>query len=230
LAIAVALAAGILLELVFPGDFSALFRRGAPAWPALIAFIGATIAVLVARITPRPRLKLNRITTVGATIAFMIPIVVHGLSRWTPVVARDPYPLTTGLIQTLDRRVPHGSVVFSDINTSYRIAAYAPVYIVAAPPAHVADTKANAPRRRMRDVLAFYRTGKLAIPRRYHAQWIVIDRSRFHLRPRLPIAYADRKFTVFKLGGAPNALRPRPRSCRSRFRGSCRPATKTVRP
>jgi hypothetical protein len=201
-AIAVGLAGGILLELSFPGDFSALFRRGAPGWPVLIGFTGATIAVLIARVSPRPRLKLNRITAVVATIAFMIPIVVHGLLRWTPVLARDPYALTTGLIQTLDQRVPHGSVVFSDINTSYRIAAYAPVYIVAAPPAHVADTKANAPRRRERDVLAFYRTGKLAIPRRYQAQWIVIDRSRFHLRPRLPIVYADRKFTIFKLGAA----------------------------
>jgi hypothetical protein len=201
-AIALALAGGILLQRAFPGDFSAVFHADTPAWPVWIAFIGATSLILLLRVAPRLRLKLSGVIAIGATIAFLIPLIVHGFSHWTPVSSSDPYGLSPGLISALDRRIPHGTVVFSDVNTSYRISAYAPVYIVAAPPAHVADTKANEPKRRLRDVLAFYRSGNLAIPRRDHAQWIVIDRSRPHPRVRLPIVYADRRFVLFRLPGS----------------------------
>ena len=46
--------------------------------------------------------------------------------------------------------MPKGSTVYSDLETSYRIAATAPVYIAAAPPGHVADTKENDPYARRR--------------------------------------------------------------------------------
>jgi hypothetical protein len=198
-AIALGLVGGIVLQRTFPGDFSAVFHADTPAWPVWIAFIGATSLILLVRVAPRVRLKLNGVIASGATIAFLIPIIVHGFSHWTPVSSSDPYHLSPGLISALDRRVPHGAVVFSDINTSYRISAYTPVYVVAAPPAHVADTRANAPQRRLRDVLAFYRSGNVAIPRRDQAQWIVIDRSRTHPRVRLPIVYADRRFVLFRI-------------------------------
>jgi hypothetical protein len=200
-AIVIALGAGIFLQLTFPGDFSADFRTGAPGWPVWIAFVGAAILIPLARFAQRARLRLSRIAAIGATAAFLLPIVIHGFLHWTPVVASDSYALTPGLIAELNRDVPRGAVVFSDIETSYRISAYAPVYVVAAPPAHVADTKANAPKRRTRDVTAFYRSGNLAIPRRDHAQWIVIDRTRSHPHLHLQVAYADRRFILFKLRG-----------------------------
>jgi hypothetical protein len=89
--------------------------------------------------------------------------------------------------------------VFSDLETSYRIAAAAPVYVAAAPPAHVADTEANHPYVRRLDVLRFFRTGDLGIPRRYRAGWIVVDRSRFSLVLPLARAYADRRYTLYRL-------------------------------
>jgi hypothetical protein len=68
----------------------------------------------------------------------------------------------------------------------------------AAPPAHVADTKANRPLARRAAVIAFLRTGDLAIPRRYHAGWIVL-RAR-ERRPRGPrVVYRDRGFVVLRL-------------------------------
>jgi hypothetical protein len=96
--------------------------------------------------------------------------------------------------------VPRRAVVFSDDQTSYAIAAFAPVYVASAPPGHVADTKANRPYARRDDARAFFRTGDLAIPRRYGATWLVVDRRRSKLRLRLRQAYADADFVLYRLG------------------------------
>ena len=72
---------------------------------------------------------------------FVVPVAVSGFSHWSPPPAAPG--LTAGLVRALHRYVPKGAVVFSDDSTAYRIAAAVPVYINAAPPGHVADTKAN---------------------------------------------------------------------------------------
>ena len=95
--------------------------------------------------------------------------------------------------------VPKGAVVFGDTETSYLVAAAAPVYVAAAPPAHVADTTSNHPRARARDVHRFLRHGDLAIPRRYGARWIVLDRRRTRLRLRLPRVWSDGRYTLYRL-------------------------------
>jgi hypothetical protein len=95
--------------------------------------------------------------------------------------------------------VPARDTVFSDLETSYRIEAYAPVYVSAAPPAHVADTKDNYPNDRRDDVIKFLNTGSVSIPRRYRAQWIVIAKRRFDLPLELPKVYSDSRFDLYKL-------------------------------
>ena len=57
--------------------------------------------------------------------------------------------------------------------TSYEILADAPVYVVAAPLAHVANTRANDPAQRIEAVDHWLATGDPAIPRRYGATWAV---------------------------------------------------------
>ncbi|HEY2541587.1 MAG TPA: hypothetical protein VGH92_00910, partial [Gaiellaceae bacterium] len=114
----------------------------------------------------------------------------------------DPSALTPGVVSYLRDDIPKGAVVFADLETSYRISGYAPVYVCNAPPAHVADTKANRPKARRAAWLSFLRTGDLAIPRRFHAGWLV-------LRAREPVGrakkqgarvvYRDASFIVFKL-------------------------------
>ena len=79
------------------------------------------------------------------------------------------------------------------------IAAAAPLYVVSAPPAHVADTKANQPYERRRLTLKFFDTADLRIPRRLGAQWIVVDSRRQDLRLPLPRAYADDRFVLYRL-------------------------------
>ena len=115
-------------------------------------------------------------------------------------VEPDRFRLTPGLVHALRTEVPARDVVFSDLETSYRIEAYAPVYVSAAPPAHVADTKDNYPNERRDDVIRFLRTGSLSVPRRYHAQWIVVARRRFDLHLPLPKAYEDSRFVLYRVG------------------------------
>jgi hypothetical protein len=71
-----------------------------------------------------------------------------------------------------------------------------------APPAHVADTKANRPAERRAALLTFLRTGDLSIPRSCGAEWIVLRRSqpvaRVEAQGGKPV-YRDARFVVFRL-------------------------------
>ena len=71
--------------------------------------------------------------------------------------------------------------------------------IVAAPPEHVADTKQNDPYRRRRDVRASFRSGNLAIPRSYGAQWLVIARYQRHPTISLKPRYQDARYALYRI-------------------------------
>jgi hypothetical protein len=48
-------------------------------------------------------------------------------------------------------------------------------------------------------VYKFLRHGDLAVPRRYGARWIVLDRRRTRLRLNLPSVWSDGRFTLYRL-------------------------------
>jgi hypothetical protein len=194
-----ALAAGLVLQHAYSGDFGYVLDRGGPSWATWTAAVGGAAALLVGLALGRLRVERRGLLAGCAAILFVVPVAWHGFSHWTASPVRRPSPLTAGLLRQLRDRVPKGAVVFSDLETSYRIAAAAPVYVAAAPPGHVADTDANHPYRRRDDVRAFFRTGDLAIPRRYRAGWLVIDRSHFPLVVRLSPAYADPRYVLYRL-------------------------------
>jgi hypothetical protein len=104
---------------------------------------------------------------------------------WAPGAVRD--------------EVSAGAIVFSDPETSFRLAAFAPIYVASAPPGHVADTEKNRPYERARDARRFLRTGDLSIPREYDAEYVVVDRLRPKLQLDLPIVYRDERFTLYRL-------------------------------
>ena len=95
--------------------------------------------------------------------------------------------------------VPPGAIVYSDPETSYRLAAFAPVYIANAPPGHVADTPENRPYERHRDARRFLATGDLSIPRDYGAEFLVVDRRRLPRPFDLPQLYRDPRFVLYRL-------------------------------
>jgi hypothetical protein len=190
-----ALAAGIGLQLAFPGDFGPGLEEGGPAWATWVAAIGGLAALVVGLLLGR-RIDSRGWLAGAAVVLFSIPVAVHGLRHWSPQRS-DPHALSPGLLAALGEDVPKRSIVFSDLETSYRISAFAPVYVAAAPPAHVADTVANRPYARRLSVIRYFQTGDPAILDRYHADWLVIDRPRFDVKTTWPLVYEDARYALY---------------------------------
>jgi len=197
-----ALATGIVLQDRFPGDFEPGLAGGGPALAAWIALWGGLAALAVGAVLARRSGAFDDAGVVAATAValFLAPVAVDGFSHWSPRVDSDSYALTPGLVEALRTAVPERDVVWADLETSYRISAYAPVYVAVAPPAHVADTNANRPYERRGDWLRFLSTGQLSIPRGYGAEWIVLRRGQAEkLHLGLPRAYGDDAFVLLRL-------------------------------
>jgi len=172
------LVAGIVFQRLWPGDFAYGLREGGPAFAAWWALLGAAAIVVgfaVWREPPRERHGLGA----AAAILFVLPLVVHAAVTWSPRVPRDAHALSPNLLRALER-VPPRSVIIAPVETSYRLVAYAPVYVVAAPPAHVADTSKNRPYERRRDVIRWLWTKDPSIPKRYGATWAIDENGRFY--------------------------------------------------
>jgi hypothetical protein len=197
-AVPAALAAGIVLQVVYPGDFGYVLHGESPAWPAWVAAAGGVAALLVGFVLAR-RAVVERAAAIAAT-AFLLPVFVYGFSHWSASRARPPSPLTPGLVNALRHDVPEGATVYSDPETSYRIAAFAPVYICVAPPGHVSDTKQNRPYERVREFRRFAAAGDLSVPRACGARWLVVDGSRFG-RPEGPLTatYRDARYGLYRI-------------------------------
>jgi hypothetical protein len=189
-----ALPAGIALQLAWPGDFGLRLQHGGPAAVAWWALFGCLAAIALARVWQGDR---RRSGALAATL-FVLPVAVHGFANWDGGSSGDAQALTPGLVHFLRHDVPRGDVVFADLQTSYRIGAYAPVYVANGPPTHVADTRANDPYGRRDALREFLRTGSLAIPRRYGAQWLVLRRGE-HVRVQAPLVYRDARYRVYRL-------------------------------
>ena len=195
LAAPVALAAGIVIQLVYPGDFAYRLSDGGPAWATWVAVAGAGIALLMGFRQRRP----VETRAALASALLLLPAYVHGLATWTTSSARAASALSPGLVAALRHSVPVGGTVYADPEASYRIAAFAPVTICVSPPGHVADTDENRPRERVRAFRRFARTGDLAVPRACGADWLVVDRSRFDVSPDLPVVFRDARWTLYRL-------------------------------
>ena len=210
LALIGALGVGIWLQVGYAGDFGLRAPKTEPSivvWIALYGGIAALVAgALLAwrrfREPPLPGSRARDGVAALAVFLLVLPVVVHGFSSWTPAVKHDRDALTPGLIHFLRHDVAPRSVVFADLATSYRAEAFAPVYVVAVPPTHAANTRPNELAKRRRAVLRFLGHPSLEEPQAWGAQWLVLPRSgpvhaieQLGLRP----AYADRKFVAFRV-------------------------------
>jgi hypothetical protein len=167
----VAFAAGVVLQLVWPGDFDYGLRNGGPALATWIALAGACLALVAALVLrwqlPEPRFRLGAY----AMLAFTVPVFVHGLWHWSPRYPTDPNALSARLVHNLRTKVPKGATVIAPIQASYEIEGAAPLYIVAAPLSHVANTKANDPVARWRAVRHWVLTADPRVAAKYGATW-----------------------------------------------------------
>ena len=196
LLIPLALGAGMLLQIIYPGDFEYVLREPAPAWITWFAVVGAVVALGVGLYRRRPALEMGAAL---ASAAFLLPVIGGGLLDLRATPLPQIATLSGGLVSAVRSDVPAGAVVFSDPETSFRLAAFAPVYIASAPPGHVADTEKNRPYERARDARRFLRNGDLSIPRSYDAEYVVLDRLRTKLELDLPVVYQDDRFVVYRL-------------------------------
>jgi hypothetical protein len=210
LALLGALGCGIWLQVSYAGDFGLRAPRTEPAIVVWIALYGGIAALVAGALLawrrygdPPPGGSLPRGGTAAlAVFLFILPVAIHGFWDWTPQVKHDREALTPGLIRFLQRDVAPRSVIFSDLATSYRATAFAPVYVVAVPPTHAANTHPNELAKRRRGVLRFFTHPSLEEPQAWGAQWLVLTRSgpvgvieRDGLRP----CYEDHRFVVFRV-------------------------------
>jgi hypothetical protein len=198
--VAAGLALGIGLQLAYPGSFDYGGGDG-PAYPVWVALVGGALGAVLL-LWRRPAARLEPAWGAAVVAAFALPIAVAGLADLRTDPPDDPYALTPGLVDEL-RRLPEGDVVFSTLETSYRVAAYAPLYVAAAPPAHVARTTANRPYERRFDVVRFFRgDAGLSLLRRYGAAWLIVDKTRRYPRQLvagLGLAYEDERYGLYAL-------------------------------
>jgi hypothetical protein len=192
---------GAGLALAFSTD-----TQSGPAWAVWIAVAGALVGIVAARRRSPPAPGPRR-WVIAAAVAFALPVAAIGLAdaeRDRP----DERALTPGLVEFLRTRVPVRAVVFADPETSYRLAAAAPLYIVAAPPAYVARTERNRALERSDDVERFFSdeeasyVEKASLLAKYAATWLLVDRTKpvpayAELLPRK--AYEDGRFTLYRL-------------------------------
>ena len=210
LALVGGLAVGIWLQVAFAGDFGLRASRTAPAIVVWIALYGGIAALIAGALLawrrygdpPPPGSRARGGTVAMAVLFLVLPVAVHGFSSWTPEIKHDRDALTPGLIRFLQRDVAPRSVLFSDLATSYRATAFAPVYVVAVPPTHAANTRPNELAKRRRAVLRFFTHPSLEEPQAWGAQWLVLTRSgpvrtieSNGLQPR----YEDNRFVVFRV-------------------------------
>jgi hypothetical protein len=204
-----ALGAGIALEVAYATDTSAGGEAPGPTWPIWLAVVGGICGIAAAVVLSdrlAPLLEPTRWAALAA-VAFVVPVAVVGFSDLTRQDEPDEYALTPGLVEEL-RRLDTDDVVFASPEASYRIGAFAPVYVAAMPPSHAADTEDNRPYRRQRDAIRFFTPRRFdeaerrATLERYGADWLVVDKSRPYPRQfieQFEPVYEDDRYLLLRV-------------------------------
>lgn len=211
LAVAAALAAGVLLSVVYTGETTQTLGEGGPGWPVWVALVGAVLGLAYAAIR-RPLGPDPGPWAVAVAVAFLLPFAVStaaGLEREPP----DDFRLSGGLVDALRREASVGDVVIGKPETQYRVVANAPVYVVAVPRMHTIDTGKARPFERLADTAHFFDPGMTSAERneileRYGVSWLVLDRRRGYpadfrdyLETLEPV-YRDDRYTLFRIEGS----------------------------
>jgi hypothetical protein len=204
--VALAAGAGLALALIYPDDGAYPSEKGGPGWAVWIAVAGG-VAALAAGALLRTRGPNASVWAAAATIAFVVPGAVTGLSGLTASDRKTGLP--PGVIAAVRADTAPGEVVFSDPATAYRIAAFAPVYINASAPSHVTDTPTTDPRARAAAARRFLADDSLsdgerrAMLARYQADWVLIDKRQPHpeafLR-RLRLVFEGGRYALYEVG------------------------------
>ncbi len=198
-----AFAGGLALELAFTAG-----SDPGPVWPLWVAVVGGVAGIVVGVLLPVRWEKLLDPTRWAAlaAVAFVAPFAVAGLGNLHREDAPDPFGLTPGVVAAL-RELDDDAVVLAPLDTSYRVGAFAPVYVVAMPAAHVANTEENRPYRRQRDAIRFFSRSKTDAERRatierYGAGYVLVDRQAVYPKrfmEELEPVYKDGRYALYRI-------------------------------
>jgi hypothetical protein len=203
--VGIALAAALVPLAVYGWELSRPPAEHDLSWAVWIAVAGGALALAAGRF-----LRLGSLDrpywTVSCALAFTLPfagVALAGVEK----SARDRRALTGGLVQALREEVGAEDVVLSNPETSYRISAYAPGYVVAVPISHVADTRENQARERLVGVGEFFDpeetdSARRRILQRWGVEWIVVDRRRHSLQvvpDSARLVYEDSRFALLRV-------------------------------
>jgi hypothetical protein len=205
-AVGVGLAGGASLALVilYPGEYTRRYEEGGPAWAVWVAVAGG-LAAIAAGVLLRSRGPSPSVWSVAAAVAFAGPVALAGLSGLTQ--DGPTTKLTSEIVESIRAEASSGDVVFSDIVGAYEIAAFAPVYVNAALPGHVADIPRNREAARAASARRFFAVGSLTdrerrgILDRYGADWVLVDKDLPHpelFLQKLDLVYDDERFAFYK--------------------------------
>lgn len=181
--VALAGALGVSLVFLYPGEFTRQLERGGPEWAVAVAVAGGLVA-LVGGALLRPRGPSPDGWAVAAAAAFVVPVAVAAL----PVFHKEDSitDLTPEVVGAARSYVSPGDVLFSDQESAFEMAAFAPVYINAGPIGNVTNTGPTTPGERAADSRRFFSgrrltdDGRRRILERYDADWVLVDARRPH--------------------------------------------------
>ena len=126
LLIPLALGAGMFLQIVYPGDFEYVLQEPAPAW---IAWFSVRVRSWRSFSASRDGARRSRCAPRSRSRRSSCPSIAGGLLDLRPTPPPAIATLSHGLVDAVRKSVPAGGVVYSDPETSFRLAAFAPVYI-----------------------------------------------------------------------------------------------------
>lgn len=183
LAVGLALLAGCVLQILYPGDFNYRLVDPGPGWVAWFAAL-AVVVVFAVGAASKLHLGYREAWTIPIIVAFALPIAVAGVPD-ADVGKRDVTAMPPELVHAVRRNVDREDVLMAPTDLAYRLTARAPVYVVAVSRAHSADTLVNRHGERRSDVDAFFNANISSaqaeqILRRWDVQWLLINKHQPH--------------------------------------------------
>ena len=203
--VAVGFAAGLALQLLYPGEFTyKLVEGGGPRWPVWLAAAGGVAAFAAAAAARRRgggQPEPSKWTALVA-LAFVAPILALTLPSMRP--GGESNLLPPDLVEALRTEVAPGDVVFANEGISYRAMAHAPIYVAASE--HAWDR----PYDRIADVRRFFVSDdgttsdadRRRLLSKYEASWVLVDRQQpapDRFLDSLEPVYTDKRYVLYNV-------------------------------
>jgi hypothetical protein len=218
IAVAGSLVAGVVLQILWPGDFAYTLLDPGPQGVAWFAGISAIVVLLVGLRRTLP-VRYQERWAVPIVAVLLVPAAVVGLFEMRTVPLSDPIRtelldlglgIGPSLAKAVTRHVGRDDVLLAEPPVAFRLTAVSPVYIVAAQDAHGGDTAQNRHQERRLAVLGFYfrytnDATRAAVLRDYDVDWVLTRQHRSYPRAFLSqfdVVYETKKFVLYRISDA----------------------------